>query len=165
MRMEKGLVCESKRNEDISRFLQRFERVRTEGRLQRRRTDGIMCHDSIRGRKWIYYGANNGYSRVGCSKSMWWCTHAVASLYIGDFNGDSRDDILCHDKGGHVFIAYTNNRGRFTKTGWHMAMGFCIGDFNGDRKSDLLCHDGLGGSKRIAYATSSGTFQLVNSSC
>ena len=127
----------------------------------------IMCHNSITGRKWIYYGANNGYSGVGWSKNMWWCTHAGASLYIGDFNGDSRDDILCHDKSGHVFIAYADNRGRFTKTGWHKAMGFCkcstcsvfIGDFNGDRKSDLLCHDGLRGSKRIAYATSSGNFQ------
>jgi len=127
----------------------------------------IMCHDSRNGKKWIYYGANNGYSTIGWSRSMRWCNHRGASLYIGDFNGDSRDDMLCHDTNGYVFIAYAKTSGKFIYTDWQKRMGFCtctgcslfIGDFNGDRKSDMLCHDGNGGQKWIAYATSSGNFQ------
>ena len=115
---------------------------------------------------WIYYGANNGYSVVGWNKPMSWCWHAGASLYIGDFNGDSRDDILCHDNAGYLFIAYTDKSGDFS-TGWYENMGFCkcagcslfVGDFNGDKKSDLLCHDGKDGKKWIVYATPKGEFQ------
>ena len=33
---------------------------------------------------------------------MGWCNHNGASLYIGGFNGDSRDDMLCHDTRGYI---------------------------------------------------------------
>ena len=126
----------------------------------------IMCHDSSSGEKWIYHGANNGYSVVGWNKPMSWCWHTGASLYIGDFNGDSRDDILCHDTTGYLAIAYTDMIGDFS-TGWYETNSFCkcagcslfVGDFNGDKKSDLLCHDGTDGKKWIVYATPEGNFQ------
>ena len=70
----------------------------------------IMCHDSSSGYKWIYYGANNGFSDITYCKPTSWCSHSGASLYIGDFNGDSRDD---NDGNGHVFIAYTDKFGHF----------------------------------------------------
>ena len=126
-----------------------------------------MCHDSHSGKKWIYYGSNQSYSGIGWKKNMGWCFHNTASLYIGDFNGDSRDDMLCHDTNGNVFITYADRKGHFSKTGWKKVRTFCrcsgcqlfIGDFNGDGKSDMLCHDGKLGRKWIAYSTASGNFQ------
>ncbi|KAI0234056.1 hypothetical protein LSAT2_015730 [Lamellibrachia satsuma] len=122
----------------------------------------ILCHDYRTGRKWIYYGSNDGYSAVGWDKEMGWCHHNGASLYIGDFNGDSRDDMLCHDTNGYTWIAYADIAGQFTGTGWERAMNYCkcaecklcIGDFDGDGKSDMFCDD----RKRILYATANGNF-------
>ena len=126
----------------------------------------ILCHDISNGKMWIYYGANDGYSVVGYDKPKNWCSKTGASLYIGDFNGDSRDDVLCHVSTGHVYIAFIDSFGNVT-TGWDKEIGFCksglcrlfVGDFNGDKKADLLYHDGECGDKWIVYATAKGNFQ------
>jgi hypothetical protein len=95
-------------------------------------------------------------------RNMGWCNHSGAQLHIGDFNGDGRDDLLCHDTNtGHKWIAYSKNgANRFTGTDWERNMRWCnhsgaqlhIGKFNGDGRDDLLCHDTNTGYKWIAYS-------------
>lgn len=126
----------------------------------------IMCHDSKFGKVWIYYMCERGwYHGIGWKKNLNWCTHG--SVYIGDFNGDRRDDMLCHEQAtGNVFLSYANSAGQFPKIDWFKKTTFCmggifqlfIGDFNGDCKSDMLCHDPVRGGKAIMYATTIGNF-------
>ena len=123
----------------------------------------ILCHDSKTGWKWISYGSNGVYSGIGWERAMSWCWHRGSSLYVGDFNGDNRTDILCHD-GRRVWISYANNAGAFVETNWDRVMNFCecagcklcIADVNKDGKSDMVCHERAG---LIAYATVDGNFE------
>jgi len=98
---------------------------------------------------------------------MGWCNHHGSSVYVGDFNGDNRTDILCHDTKGYVWIAYADNAGTFTGTGWQKDMHFCtcagctvcIGDFDKDGKSDMLCNQRpITPLWSFAYATAGGNF-------
>jgi len=128
----------------------------------------MLCHDS-RGYKWISLASCTGkFTGISWrSKGMGWCSHKGASLYVEDFNGDGRDDMLCHDGAGNKWIAYANVEGNFDAgTGWQTGMNWCshshgqffVGDFDGDNHSDMLCHDTKSGYKWIAYASLSGKF-------
>jgi hypothetical protein len=99
--------------------------------------------------------------------ALGWCGHPSGQLYIGDFNRDGRDDMLCHDLStGHKWVARARGYGHFTGTDWEAALGWCnhasgelhIGDFNRDRRDDMLCHDTATGHKWIAYAKINGRF-------
>jgi hypothetical protein len=42
-------------------------------------------------------------------RNMGWCYHDGAEFHIGDFNGDRKDDLLCHDiNNGYKWIAYSD---------------------------------------------------------
>jgi hypothetical protein len=127
----------------------------------------MLCHRQSDGYKWIAF-ANSAGKHTGTSWEypLNWC-HSPARLFIGDFNGDDRDDLLCHrHSDGYKWIAYANEAGTFTGTNWDSNLNWCkhqggalyIGDFNGDNRDDLLCHDVYNGWKWIAHATQSGTF-------
>ena len=49
-----------------------------------------------------------------------WCIFAPhEQLFVGDFNGDGRDDILCHNYGsGRRMGSYANADASFTSTDW-----------------------------------------------
>lgn len=127
----------------------------------------MLCHDGS-GNKWIAFADRNGaFSRTGWHKRMGWCSHAGSELHIGDFNGDGRSDMICHDKTGNKWIAYANSKGNFDAgTGWHKRMGWCghnggqllIGDFNGDGRDDMMCHDKNTGYKWTSLANIHGQF-------
>lgn len=130
----------------------------------------VMCHESS-GNKTIYYGDEK--APFGFSNQRQWktttnfCSHPGAVLFVGDFNGDHRADLLCQDGSGHKWIAYANGAGHFFEgtQDWQSANPFCshsgaklfVADFNGDKRTDLLCHDGTG-HKWIAYANALGHF-------
>ena len=81
------------------------------------------------------------------------------ALYVGDFDGDGRSDVLCHDfstgagGSGHDWILYSNGGttaplggaswGPSSYAPWCQGSNreLVIGDFNGDGRSDILCHD------------------------
>jgi hypothetical protein len=94
-----------------------------------------------------------------------WCNHAGSQLLLGDFNGDSRKDMLCHDSNGYKWLDYADGNGRFFGTDWERDAHWCnhagsqlfIDDFNGDGGDDLLCHD-TSGRKWFDFASSVGTF-------
>ena len=98
----------------------------------------------------VLYSTGNGFSAVPLfsDKSL----HAdVSNLYVGDFNGDGRDDIL-HQSEGHLdndwnasetlltstgngFIGYATDRNLWIKGDY---TNLFVGDFNGDGRDDLL---------------------------
>lgn len=65
-------------------------------------------------------------------RNMKWCLNL--DLHIGDFNGDGRNDILCHaTQNGYKWISYANNKGQFISTGWHGSFPKCNGQlYTGD---------------------------------
>jgi hypothetical protein len=110
--------------------------------------DDLLCHDR-EGGTWIDYTDASG--RLGGSDAFVdtnFCTHAGATLYVGRFNGDVKDDLLCHDGEGGTWIDYADANGRFNRHDTFGDVNFClatggkklhVGDFNGDLRDDLLC--------------------------
>jgi hypothetical protein len=92
-----------------------------------------------------------------------WCGHPGAQLDIGDFDGDGRGDLFCHDGDGRRWIDLADEQGRYLGTDTYPAWGWCghpgakllIGDFNGDRRDDLLCYD-REGRRWIDFAAEGG---------
>jgi hypothetical protein len=127
----------------------------------------LLCSDAGTGYKWIDYADASGrFGGTDWQRNTNWCSHATAEVYIGDFNGDKRDDLLCHDTlSGYKWIDYADASGAFNGTDWERANNWCIGrdqlfvgDFNGDLRDDILCHAPLNGTKWIDYADASGRF-------
>ncbi len=93
-----------------------------------------------------------------------WCSHAGATSYTGDFNGDGAQDLLCQDD-TRIWIDYANNRGELGGvTDWWGNVALCrgagqtvmFGDFNGDQRADFLCKSSSGVA--IMYADQNGRF-------
>ncbi|MGC4069774.1 MAG: FG-GAP-like repeat-containing protein [Polyangiaceae bacterium] len=130
--------------------------------------DDLLCHDVNTGYKWIDYASTTGtFLGTDWERNTNWCSHASGQLFIGDFNGDGRDDFLCHDVNtGYKWIDYASTTGTFLGTDWernsvwcnHTAGRLFIGDINGDGRDDFLCHDIQSGTKWIDYASTTGTF-------
>ncbi len=131
--------------------------------------DDMLCHDKSNGNKWIDYANSSGqFGGTDWSAALNWCIGSNAQLFVGDFNSDGRDDMLCHDKAnGNKWIDRANSSGQFGGTDWSAALGWCtgpnaqlfVGDFNSDGRDDMLCHDKANGNKWIAFANSSGNFE------
>jgi hypothetical protein len=128
--------------------------------------DDLLCHDVVSGVKWIDYAASNGrLNGTDWSTGANWCGHASGRLFVGDFDGNGSDDILCHDRDtGRKWIDYASS-GQFNGTDWEVNLGFCsssahhlyIGYFDNNTSADLLCQDEVDGSRWIDYA-SNGQF-------
>lgn len=125
--------------------------------------EDFLCRDP--GRLWIDYADNRG---VITGTTDWyldttWCTQSGTQLFLGDFNGDGRTDLLCRDP-SRVSLDYADTAGRFATTDWSLATNWCthagaqvqLGDFNGDGRMDLMCRD----PQRLwfDYADASGRF-------
>lgn len=129
----------------------------------------VLCHDTA-GKVWISFSNNAGaldHARSWMNTSMGFCTDDNTQLFIGDFDGDGKSDMLCHNyENGEKTIAYATDSGDFSNGRiWYMNMHWCnqadpklyVGDFNGDGMDDMLCHDGSG-NMFVAEARSGGTF-------
>ncbi|HWP07377.1 MAG TPA: hypothetical protein VNN72_16610 [Polyangiaceae bacterium] len=132
------------------------------------RTD-LLCHDRNYGKLWIDYADTLAhFDGTDWSRAAQWCALDSAEIFVGRFNDDLRDDILCHDRdSGKLWIDYADTAGTFMGTDWSHAHNFCAGDtrnqlfiadFNGDQKEDLLCFfQGLGVDS-VDYADATGRF-------
>jgi hypothetical protein len=131
--------------------------------------DDLLCFDTDSGEEFIDYASDFGtFDGTNWASSFGWCNNANSRrLFVGDFNGDGRDDLYCQDTAsGDRFIDYANTSGTFGGTDWLRTDGWCnssnahirIGDFNGDDHDDLLCYNSNSGAYSIDYATSSGSF-------
>ncbi|XP_039249556.2 uncharacterized protein LOC120327185 [Styela clava] len=77
-----------------------------------------------------------------------------AQIYIGDFNGDSSDDMMCINvNSGQLSVTFSEGGGFGYKPDWTVNVNnFCdeenekimVVDANGDGKSDLICRSNSG---------------------
>jgi hypothetical protein len=104
-----------------------------------------------------------------------WATTPGVKVLIGDFNGDTRADLIAFGGVGwaSIPIAFSNGNGSFTVTNfaannfpaWAATPGVKIlaGDFNGDAKTDLIAFGGAGwASIPIAFSNGNGSFTVTN---
>jgi hypothetical protein len=92
-------------------------------------------------------------------------------LYVGDFDGNGRTDLLCHNtQNGNNELAYANSDGQFPQIDWVTPdAGWCrhpellvVGDFNGDGRSDALCHKPGDGHRKIDFVFSNNVINATN---
>ncbi|MDC0747659.1 FG-GAP-like repeat-containing protein [Polyangium mundeleinium] len=96
------------------------------------------------------------------------CIQSWEHLYVGDFNGDGSDDLLCNQDDGDMLIDYSEGAGVFDGSNWiSSGRNFCvgsgkrlyIGDFNGDYRDDLLCNQD-DGDMIVDFADTDGEFNV-----
>ena len=59
-----------------------------------------------------------------------WCSHSTSRLFVGRFNDDDRDDLLCHDVvAGTKSIDYANEDGEFNGPDWKHDADWCRSHF------------------------------------
>ncbi|WP_437587649.1 FG-GAP-like repeat-containing protein [Sorangium sp. So ce1000] len=99
-----------------------------------------------------------------------YCIQSGEKLYVGDFNGDGRTDLLCNQSDGDMLIDYADANGHFDGSNWiYNDRNYCVtsgeklyvGDFNGDLRADLLCNQS-DGDMLIDYADANGHFDGSN---
>lgn len=121
----------------------------------------LICHDTVTGHQsWDYVSTSGVFGGTNWAGDVDYCTAPTARLYVGDFNGDGADDLLCHDAfSGMRSIDYSGDGTHAVD--WVSSNGWCntgttqllVGDFNADGRDDLLCHDTVSGSMWIDYAS------------
>jgi len=115
--------------------------------------DDLLCHDVSSGRVWVDR-LDDGLDGTDVSENHAFCNGdglgGRERVYVGDFNGDGKDDLLCHNQvtGQRAFdFAYAdgqlNGAQLFYNGDWcsNESQQLHVGDFDHDGKDDLLCHD------------------------
>lgn len=134
-----------------------------------RRAD-LLCFDIVSGIRYVDYSNGGTFAGTDWQNNVAWCNGAADSLLVGDFNGDGRDDLLCHNTvTGKKSIDFADANGQFTGTDWFRDANWCngatdwlyVGKFNDDAKADLLCLNRATGIFTIDYADANG-FTGVN---
>ena len=132
--------------------------------------DDLLCHNTIDGFRHIdraepFTAANARqmpFSGTDVPVTNAWCENYYQRLHIGDFNGDGRDDLLCHHtRNGNLYVDHSSGTGLFDVTDFSMTGGnWCnqggermyVGEFTADGRDDVLCHDGDDGDLEIRAA-------------
>lgn len=124
-----------------------------------------LCHDVSNGNKDIDFNDAGNFAGTDWSQASGLCgNNGNFQLLVGDFDGDGRDDLMCHDIYWKA-IDYADASGHFESIEWSAETTWCTasdqvirsGDFNGDGRDDLYCHN-YSGSKWLDYADASGHF-------
>ncbi|HWA75486.1 MAG TPA: FG-GAP-like repeat-containing protein [Polyangiaceae bacterium] len=130
--------------------------------------DDLLCK-SATSMSVAYANDSGQFTGAGWTAASTYCTQSGAKLYVGDFNGDHRDDLLCRDPSGATSISSANASGQLPSPSWSATLAWCnqagaglwVGDLNGDGRDDLLCHDSTGYTSTV-LASSSGQFSASN---
>jgi hypothetical protein len=131
--------------------------VNGDGRLD------AVCHDRNTGVKWVALAEATGLEERWVNDTLGWCSHAGATLHIGDVNGDRRADLVCKDP-GRVWVDYADGdfyagTDYWLDTRWcsHPGAVTFVGDQNRDGRADLVCRDSTG-HVWIDFADTAGRF-------
>jgi len=125
------------------------------------------------------YGANAEYGR-----DTSFCSVTGDKVYHGDFDGDGREDLMCHRARGnstsgvrHIFLSRSDGNGPFDRRAsraYDRASGdgnrFCanpdrallVADVNNDGRDDLVCHDKGDGRRFVDYSDEMGFFDVAD---
>jgi len=139
------------------------------------RISDLLCHDRSTGQNFIDFG-RDGYNGFGGSTiavpNFGWCSHSTGQLHTGDFNGDGRTDLLCHDTAtGHKWLDYAAATTTiFAGTDYESTNNFCshvgakliVGDVDGNGMSDLICHTPSTGQIHVDRTYPSDLFHGVD---
>ncbi len=130
-----------------------------------------ICHDFSTGTRWM--AASHGrLVQPAWSSAVPFCNGTTGGdIFVGDYNGDGRTDMMCHPKASGVMtIDYADATGSYHNSGlWSPPAGpmfWCTqpqqhmltGDVNGDNRSDLICHDTSTGVIGWMLADAAGHF-------
>jgi hypothetical protein len=118
----------------------------------------VLCKDPMgggsEGRTWVALSDGDQFVKDGRWQDSW-CKHEGATFGTGDFNGDKRVDVWCHDpmtagSQGRTWVALSDGArfvsGGVWRDGWcaHQGWKFGRADFNGDKRHDFYCHEQAG---------------------
>jgi len=104
------------------------------------------------------------YSAPVVSNQKTFCPGTERRLLVGDFDGDSRSDLLCHDLTTHTYdILYNvqNMKQKQTTFCTDATSNLYTAELNGDERFDLVCQQSNGELKMI-YANRDGEFNVTS---
>ncbi len=121
----------------------------------------LLCHDKSNGNVKIALASTSGtYTSVSHSYTAGFCTNG--RLYVGDFDGNGRADLLCHrPTDGFMWMSLSSAAvPAGNAVHWSGATNFCVGTlrdlvigrWNNDSYADVLCHRHPTGQIQIANA-------------
>lgn len=140
----------------------------------------LMCDDRIGhltpddelGVQQAFCGAHPTLCKQRIELEKGFCTGDTEYFLTGDFNGDRRTDLLCHDAAaGHQRIllasgrdfvdgaaqGYVNTRTSFCADDRRLL----VGDLDADGRAELLCHDAKAGTVQTASRGTGGALTVA----
>lgn len=126
----------------------------------------LLCNNVSNGAMFVDLASSSGrFTGSNWSQSgRNFCRTANEQLFVGDANGDGREDLICNNSSnGALFVDFADTNGGFTGSDWSLNRGFCpsgtmkVADFNGDGRDDLLCNE-PGGTMRVDLANTNGEY-------
>ena len=127
----------------------------------------VWIWDTINGVWFSIWSAYTPAVTINNNFNSWTGAGNNGKWYVGDFNGDGRDDIFRYMPGVSGAQVLLSNGSSFgTPTSWTGAgfgdQGWYIGDFNGDNRDDILRYVG-GTSGAQVYLSNGSSFNYAGS--
>ena len=127
----------------------------------------VLCRNRVSTLNTIDYATEDGRYEATELWSYEWCA-SDWQLFVGDFDGDDRADLLCHSPAGlGKWVDFADDSGHFGGTdftapldgeAWctHAGARLYMGDVDGNGRTDLICHTAGLGTLDIATAVAGG---------